>query len=405
MQKKYRTYLIVLMSSLCMVLAIIVGSAVVIDPYALYREHEEYVGLNKFARLIKPQWAVSAEPEVVISGSSRAEYFFDTESLQEQMGKPVFNIALSGANIYEVRRNIEHVAAVAPIDTIIVGLDFFMFKADRDVQPGFVEDRLAIGPTGAANPFYWASDLAATLASRDALNEMRRSVKYRNRDTSCEYRWDRSGGVVPSQDECKLKEAAGQQNLFRAGLDVYLSHAVSVYGAFELDTRPLPSNSMENIDRLIMLAAEDRELILYISPVHALHLAVYENWNVWEAFENWKTLLALKVAEAKENGISVELRDFAFVSDLTARSVFERDAGTDIEFYDTNHLRLTQRVRVQEELLGRGQPNNSIGVLLTPESLEGHLSETRIRLADWMESHPADMAVFDEMVRAAAAQN
>ena len=402
MQKKYRTYLIVLMSSLCMVLAIIAGSAVVIDPYALYREHEEYVGLNKFARLIKPQWAVSAEPEVVISGSSRAEYFFDTESLQEQMGKPVFNIALSGANIYEVRRNIEHVVAVAPVNTMIVGLDFFMFNAVRDVQPGFSEDRLAVRMNGRANPFYWAADLGATLASRDAFNEMRRAIKYRNRDTSCEGRWNLQGGLHPSYFECQLNQAAGQQSMFRAGLGVYLSHSNGIFGEFEFDTRPLPSNNMENIDRLISLAEEGRKMILYISPVHALHLEVFKKWNLWSEFENWKKILTRKVAEARAKGVRVELRDFAFVSELTSGPVFEREAGTDVAFYDTNHLNMTQRPRVQEELLGRGRTNNPISVLLTPEMLDDHLASNRAASADWNQTHPIEMAVFDELVGAAA---
>lgn len=415
MQKKYRNYLIALMGGLGVVLAAIIGSAIMIDPYALYREHDEYIGLNKFARLIKPHWAAWAKPEVVISGSSRAEYFFDTDYLQERLVKPVFNIATSGANIYEVRRNIEHVVAVAPIDTIIVGLDFFMFNANRGVRSGFSEDRLALRMNGGPNPFYWAVDLGATLASRDVFNDMRRSIKYRDRDTNCTNRWNGQAGVIPTYFECRARETDGQQNLFREGLAFYLDDNSGLLGDtsglisdFELDRRPLPSNSMENIDRLFALAAQERELILYISPVHALHLEMLKCWGRWTAFEDWKITLTRKVAQARARGIRVELRDFAIISDLTSRSVFEQDASTQSHFYDSHHLRQTQRTRLQEELLGHGEQNNPIGVVLTPEMLETHLARTRAASADWNQAHPLDMAAFNELVRDAeerAAQN
>lgn len=401
MQKKYRTYLGVLLAGVGIVIAAIAASAIAVDPYALYRDHAEYVGLNKYARLIRPRWAAAYAPQVVVAGSSRAEYFFDTDILKEQTDKPTFSIALSGANIYEVRRNVEHVTAVAPIDMIIVGLDFFMFNKARNVQAGFSEDRLARRPDGTANPLYWFADLPATLASRDVLNEIRRSIKYRNRDNSCENRWTIDGGTIPTQFECQMRELNGQQNLFRAGLAVYLDSTSGLLGGFEQDTRPLPSNSMENIDRLIALAAEDQELILYLSPIHALHMEVIKSWGLWPAFENWKVALTQKVAEARSRGIRVELRDFAVISDLTTRPVFDQDVGLAAEFYDSNHLNMRQRSRVQRALLGMGAESDPISRLLTPEMVDTHLAENRAALLDWENAHPADMEVFRDLVTAA----
>jgi hypothetical protein len=401
MKKQYRTYLSALLVGIGTVLTTIVTSAILVDPYAIYRDRDEYVGLNKYARLIRPHWAEAHQPQVVVAGSSRAEYFFDMKALSDETGLPVFNIALSGANIYEVRRNVEHVVAVAPISTVIVGLDFFMFNEMRNPQPGFDEGRLATGPDGRDNPFYWLSDLPGTLASQDVLNEIRRSIKYRDKDTRCENRWTIDGGTTPTQFECQLSEPNGQQDMFRAGLAVYLDDASGLLGGFKLDTTPLPSNSMQNIDRLIELAASDRELILYLSPLHALHMDVIKRWGLWPTFENWKRTLVRKVADAQKRGVRVELRDFAIVSDLTTRSVFERDAGIAGEFYDSNHLNMRQRSRVQKALFGLGSAQNSISILLTPEMLEAHLSGNRLALADWVAAHPTDMGVLAELAAAA----
>ena len=61
---------------------------------------------------------------------------------------PVYNLGLSNASIYEIRRYFEHACALADVRQVVVLLDFASFLAGGTVAPDFLEDRLAILPDG-----------------------------------------------------------------------------------------------------------------------------------------------------------------------------------------------------------------------------------------------------------------
>ncbi|PCJ68907.1 MAG: hypothetical protein COA62_13900 [Rhodobiaceae bacterium] len=404
MRKKFQTYLFFLLGVMCLGLSIVIAAAVIVDPYALYRDHETITGVDGFARIVKPVWVVERAPQIALAGSSRAEFLLDPQIVTEITGRTAFNIALSGANIYELRRNVEHVVAVAPIETVIVGLDFFMFNAERGNRPGFREERLAIAEDGKSNPHYWMTGLAATLVSRDSIDAVRRTIKYRDANKACQDSWTEWGGRLANGYECQLSAINGQQNNVRATLSHYLRKPSGLYNGYKLDTRPFPSNSMENIDRLVALAADERSLVLYISPVHALHLQLIEEMALWDVFEEWKRALAHKVAVARAQGINVVLWDLAVIGPLTSRPVFEADVSAQAEFYDSNHLRMSQKRRVLQVLLGTVEQETSVAVLLLPGTIEAHLQSLRIKREIWARAHPVDMGVLAGLVEAFSVQ-
>jgi len=404
MRKKFRNYTYFVLGMMFLGLGAVIVAAALVDPYALYRKHEPITGVDGFTRIVKPIWAAEMAPQIVLTGSSRAEFLLDPEVAMDITGRTAFNIALSGANIYELRRNVEHVVAVAPVETIVVGLDFFMFNAGRNVRPGFREERLAVAADGSPNPYFWMTDLAATLASRDAIDAVRRAIKYRNVDKECQDNWTEWGGRAANGYECQLGVTNGQQTNVRTTLSHYLRKPTGLYNGYALDTQPLPSNSLENIERLMTLAGEKRALILYISPVHALHLQLIEEMGLWSVFEDWKRALTLKVNAARERGVNVVLWDFAIIGPLTTRPVFEEDASVQAEFYDSNHLRMNQRRQVLEVLLGEVGRETPLAVLLLPETVEAHLQRLEAAREAWATSHPTDMDVFASLVEASTEQ-
>ena len=161
---------------------------------------------------------------------------------------------------------------------------------------------------------------------------------------------------------------------------------------------------MENIDRLVALAADERSLVLYISPVHALHLQLIEEMALWDVFEEWKRALAHKVAVARAQGINVVLWDLAVIGPLTSRPVFEADVSAQAEFYDSNHLRMSQKRRVLQVLLGTVEQETSVAVLLLPGTIEAHLQSLRIKREIWARAHPVDMGVLAGLVEAFSVQ-
>lgn len=397
MRRAFQTYLVTFATLLLVGLVLVLSATYVTDPYAIYRSHDEIRGLEGHTRIVKPIWVAEAQPDTLLIGSSRAEFLLDPDAVDALTGSTAFNMALSGANIHEIRRNAEHALAVAPIATLVIGLDFFMFNQDRPPRPNFSENRLAVDENGARVWAHGLADLPATLASRDALDAARRALKYRDQDDPCKDRWSRNGARTAHYYACQLGSPGAQQRLVTATLRDYLTRPSDLYINYQLDERPLPSNSVANIARLSEFAEDGRQVILYISPIHAIHLQLIERMGLWPIFEDWKRQLASTVADARQQGRHVVLMDFARISPLTGVNIFAEDRWQDASFYDSNHLHVDQRDRVLNVLFSRADAEAGLANRLEPSQIDEQLAADRQALLAWARENPADVSTLSRL--------
>ncbi len=121
-----------------------------------------------YARLHKPYRVASLKPSHLIAGSSRA-----ARLPPELLAGKGYNLALPGATLFEVRRNIEHAHAHQDLQQIVIMLDFEMFRAQSKTNLIGDDNRLRrIKPNTAEQLNYYlamAEDHWRSLYSRGAI--------------------------------------------------------------------------------------------------------------------------------------------------------------------------------------------------------------------------------------------
>lgn len=373
-----------------------------VDPYAIYTDFEaedRLVGVGPYLRVTKPRLGERLAPRVVLAGSSRAEHAALPSYAEDMLGiGPAFNAALSSVSAYELRRNIEHLSAVAPVEVIVLGLDFFMFSPHLRQADSFTETRLAVNPDGSPNLTYRLADVLPTLITFDALNASRRATKRRARQGD-DYWWP-NGTLVSGGLARQAAKAGGSEKLFRATLTHYLTDP-QLYVGFARDLSAEGTSSISNIDRLLGEArSREQRVILYISPVHALQLEAIDATGNWSAFENWKRELAHLATRHRATGLDVTLWDFADINAITREPVPVSDPSAGMNnFYDSHHVRPEIGRLMFARMLGAAEipVPSDFGVEVTPAMLDGHLVEVRRHRAEWRARHAENMEFFEEV--------
>ena len=106
----------------------------IVDPFDVYRVVRKKgfnaykVSYEHFARLAKVIQVEKYPKPGLALGSSRAQLGIDmSHPLWD--GRGGWNLAVNGANMYELRRLLEHAAAVSRLEKVVIGVDFYMFNS------------------------------------------------------------------------------------------------------------------------------------------------------------------------------------------------------------------------------------------------------------------------------------
>lgn len=398
MRSLFKTYLAIFAGLLAGLASLVMLVNWQADPYRLYHPigpDEQAAGIGPYTRITKPYMASVLGPRILLAGSSRAEYALAPDVAEKALGVgPAFNAALSGTNIHELRRMADHVNAVGNVDVMILGLDFYMFNAARADQAAFSEARMAAAPEGTPNFFWRFADIGRALLSVDALEATRRKLKYQHRYGPCEDRWDAEAHRTPALYECDTATNAGFRRYAAESLRHYLSdeHLYKNY-------RPHPGGMAHVSDLLRRAEAQGQRAVLYISPVHALHLAAIGQAGVWPEFENWKRALLQEVEEAQARGADAVLWDFARLNELTSIPLpSENDDPWNGPFYDSHHIRPEMGSRMLNQMLA-AEGASSWGIRLATGNVEEELARQKAALAAWLVAHPREAAFLDEAAR------
>lgn len=180
------------------------------DPYALFhgaaadngRDHRD---LFFNLRLHKPYAMTARRPRALLLGSSTLGPFKPELVFGDRI--PAYNAALPGATLLEMRRMLEHAQALAPVDQVIIGLEFYQFRAGkRPAMPGFAEHRLLSNSSSPAQKLAheWQVflDHWSALFSRSALEEARQQKHNSPRSNRAFYRdgsWQNVDSAVSSR--------------------------------------------------------------------------------------------------------------------------------------------------------------------------------------------------------------
>ena len=129
------TFLRIIARGTAISMLVVVLMNYLIDPYSIYSA-PRLDGINsnkpllfKYLRLTKAHAIMRKQPDALILGSSRTEHGLDPEHPALINKYNSFNLALTGASIYENLRYLQHANAVNPLKKVVLAVDFFQFNA------------------------------------------------------------------------------------------------------------------------------------------------------------------------------------------------------------------------------------------------------------------------------------
>lgn len=401
-QSLHRTYLRRLALGLLAVLGLVAGLNWRVDPYEVFGS-PRIDGFNRYkhgtrenSRIAKVYMVERSQSRAVIIGSSRAEMAYDPA--HPGLPKPAFNLSVEGAGIYEIQRFVQHALATAPVEEVLVSLDYFAFSADRGIGRGFEESRLAVQADGQRTPRRH-SDVVEALLSYSALKLSWKTLAMAHQKPG--YVINEQGFREIWDDNRDILRKGGFRRAFNE------NEAVNSTGYYGPPDRPIRLrdvergiDTMERFQALLDLCRERRvRLRLVIFPVHVRLQEVIRARGLWEEYLDWKRELTRRVAGAATAPgwpQAPELWDFATLAAPNQEEVPPPgDASTPMRYYrEASHGTKALGDLVLDRLAGIGGDTALVnfGVLLTPALLEKELARQTLALDAWRLRHPSDVA-------------
>jgi hypothetical protein len=390
-QGRYLRQLACTLLSICAVTALINRA---VNPYCLFTSDWLHVGDKPetftHLRMVKAAQTRHLRPRALILGSSRAETGLDPAH-PGWTARPVYNLGLSNASIYEVRRYFEHACALADVRQAVLLLDFTSFLAGGTVAPDFLEKRLAILPDGRPGASGAWCDLPSGLLTWTALSGSLSTVRGREG----EKRYLPDGSRDAASEDSRVLSKGGAIKAFAA-------YEAKVLGSqFDHQAR-LGDAEFSHLAAILRLArARSIDLRLALPPMHVRYLTILELQGRWQMYHDWKRTLVRLVAEEAGKSTPFPLLDFGVCTPQTTDPV--PAAGLARHYYEASHFNKILGNQLLEITLGRQTAAGSMaspggfGHALTPGTLEAHIKAVEQAFRNYQNTHVDELARLKSM--------
>lgn len=361
-----------LLSTVGLSILTIVSINGLVDPYGIYKT-PNFFGINHEKpkkqfndRLFKAIDVIHYKPVTVFLGSSRTKQGLDPEHPALSNAQPAYNLAVDGANPYELFRYLQHTIKNQPeLKEVILGIDFFMFNNFIGNQAGFDENRLE-------KNYIIPADIMNSLFSVDTLDVSKQtilaSLKEPNKNIS-----HKENGFLPHR---KLNDRQ-TKGRFKNAINVYFKF----HHKYQFSDR-----YFENFQKIVNLCREKNiKLTVFISPSHAIQWESIRATGEFKTWENWKR----KVVQV------TPVWDFSGYNSVTT----EKLADVMENYADSSHYTAPVGNLVLNRILGYQEDKvpADFGVLLTPENVESHLAKIRADREEWVKKHPDELELVQRL--------
>lgn len=407
-----RRFVRILLAGILLTLLGFAAFNALMDPFALFGS-PRIAGLNADkafgdVRMTKA-WAVArGHYDSVILGTSRSEVGLNPGH-PAWRGLQVYNLAMPGASLYEIYRNLQHAQAAHPLKQVVIGLDFFNFSIDEHAPETFAEARLLVDRNNRPQQnYYFLRDTVNVLFSQDAF---RKSLEnWRTNHYGAGPTHSPLGQVSQQRWFNGVRNEGGFRAAFHDFERNYMRKGgnwlKSPEGGYRFSDPRTGESTFKTYEQILVFCREHHiRLVMVLSPIHArLQLGLYVT-GLWDEFADWKRLLAAR-NEAVARRFGEEpyvLMDFATINAYTQDPLPENETRDTISpagmrwYWDSAHYRSVLGDLVQDRaLLGKPAPEDpGFGQPLATATVEGLLETQRQALRSYRISHPRD---WDEIV-------
>lgn len=359
-----------------------------INPYGIFKS-PVLPGINvtkpemcshlRLVKSITPAWI---KPKSIILGASTAETGLDPEHPAWKF-KPIYNLALSGANLYEVMRYYQHDRAICPPRQIVLVLDFFMFNAHLRNRADFDENLLSVDQN--EKKVYGISQtLFATLFSFDALKASYQTIISQDQCNT----FLSNGQLEWSYRSVYVQKQGGYHKTFLKAESYFKEIFFPNSGKYSFESGNGKS-SFNYLNKILSDAESDgSSVILVISPSHVRLLEAYYLAGLWPKFEEWKSkIVHLASLHSKNNPIAVW--DFSDFNIYTTEEMPSYSTSEMQWYWDDFHYKKPLGDLILNRIFNYNakESSSSFGYLLYPKNLESNLMKIRKQRRAWELHH------------------
>ena len=370
----HRGYVLVVLLAALLLLMGVAARNYVIDPYRLYPSvpgfaETDPVDLFFHLRLHKPHAISERRPDHLILGSSRSARL--PPALLAD-GASTYNAALPGVTLRELRLLMEHAQANHQLQSVVLGLDYYMFRPGySELTAHFEESRmLKLHPTlrqRLSALFRRLQDYWVSLLAFDALVEG----------------WATAGADTGSNRVYQEDGTWGAGEKVQANrIRPYAMVARQMYREFAgQDHR----RDLSELKQLLELAREEKiDLSLLISPLHGSAMTAVQQAGAWEDYLAWQESI-VKLAATSYPAAKV----YGFEDNPSF--VHEPLEQQDPLFRDAAHYTRKASAAMMNCLQQRCGPQLKMREL-TPRTVDDYLQDVSSLMKDYAEAAPADYA-------------
>lgn len=333
-------------------ISLLVIFTLIIDPFARFQTPLiKHVNEKKFYtanRFCKAMDIIKKKPTTVLFGTSRMMAGFSDEDVQKiTKDSNTFNSGFEGANFDEMYAYFLHALYVQPnIKTVIIGIDLLSF-GNRKPASDFNEDYLQ------KTMMSW-TDICFSLLSYYALSHSYRTfVKNYLND-------------IPPPKANK-RDMLVAEDILVANEDNFLKNnvkSVKWYANYSVSKEKI--RKFQHIANL----CQERSITLkvLITPIKAKYWKMYYDNGLWDHLEDLKRQLCA----------IHPLWDFSGYTPITTETI---DSHGEAIYYDVSHFAPFVGKILLEQMFQEPPQDNALGVFLTPNTIEGHLKNIRMKMA------------------------
>lgn len=341
------------------------------------------------SRTYKAESVLRGEWDVVLLGDSVTEIGFNPQSA-EWKGARVFNAALPGANMYELRHAVNAIAARGNTKRIYLVASMGQWNDIYTTRHDF--DKSRFNPK-LSLPDHWLEGLLGLRATEFSVETLLAARK--NRPVLFTPLGLRTATGIG-------RDAVGYRRMFddraKPGLKAERGQRILAPSRLELFREVLDACRAHGI-----------ELTVIIPPTHATALEIFFLLDRFTAYEDLKRgIVRVMAEEAKANpGKSpFPLWDFSDYHELTMERI-PAASETKVKmkwFWEQDHIKKELGDMVLRRVNGGTEPAG-FGTQVTPENLEEHLAAIRLRHEEYKQQNPREIEHLEQLNGNAAGPN
>ena len=345
------------------------GVNYIVDPYGIYKTN---IFLNKpeqdkNIRLLKVVKVEDVKPVSISLGTSRTEYGYDPN--HEYFSKPSYNLAVSGASLYENRLYLEHAIKQGNLKEVILVADWRMFNDPKMRKLDDFENSFNV-----ENIYKQLFSVDLFISSfKTILNQKTKNSYLENGQRDWYFNQeniDKQGGHLKVMN--KDEESYYKKSDFKYNSNIYQ------------DTK---ESSFDDFRKILELCYQNNiKLDIVFGPSHIRQWEAYDYYQDIETWYKWKkdvVLFVEKIADEQEK-TPYRIMDFSVYHELTAETVPTNTKEKMKYHWEASHYKKELGDIVLDRLLDIS-PYKDFGVELNSENIDFHiqnLREDRVKFID-----------------------